>query len=409
MKSIQFTATVPRYVFGLVLGALTPAAYVGPFSCTRYRDLPVPPLPGPDWVRVRTRYGGICGSDLGTIRLHSSPSLSPFVSPSFVLGHEQVGTVAEVGPEVDGLEPGQRVVADPVLSCPTRGIDPPCPACQAGEWSRCERFAEGNLSPGMLIGDCADTGGSWSPAYVAHRSQLYPVPDAISDENALLIEPFCSALHPVMRVQPADGETVLVIGAGTIGLCVVAALRALGSAARVIVVARHRFQGKWARHYGADEVVHAGEEDVPARVAELTGARLYKPILGKRMMVGGADVVYECAGADDSIDDALRFTRAGGRLALVGLAGRTKRVDWTSLWFEEVNVQGCFCYSSNERYQGRLVRPFALALEWMAAGVLDLSPLLTHTFALEDYRQALHAVMYKSRYELVKAAFVFER
>jgi threonine 3-dehydrogenase len=410
MKAIQFTVSVPRYLLGRILGPVLPSAYVGPLGCTRYREVPVPALPGPDWVRICTRYGGICGTDLSTVYLHAAPSLSPFSSRTFVLGHEQVGTIAEVGENVHDFIPGQRVVVDPILSCPVRGIDPPCRHCQEGEWSRCENWAAGDLSPGMLIGACADTGGSWAPSFVAHRHQIYAVPDSVSDESALLVEPFCVALHPALRCRPKDGETALVIGAGTVGLCVVAALRAVGSTARLIVLARHRFQGEWALHYGADEVIYTRECDPYVCVAERTGATLHTPLLGKRVMVGGADVVYECVGSDDSIDDALRFTRSGGRLVLVGMAGQTKRVDWTPVWANELQVQGFLGYSSNETIKGRVVRPHQLALEWLSArhAPLDLGPLLTHTFRLEEYRRALQMTTHKSRHRLVKAAFVFD-
>ena len=407
MKAVQFLVSVPRYAFGLVAGRITPSAYVSTLSCVQYREVPEPHPIGPEWVKIRTRYGGICGSDVNVVRLHDSPALSPFAAKAFTLGHEQVGTIVETGGSSSGFRPGQRVVADPVLPCPTRHDGKNCPHCRAGEWSRCEEFAEGNLC-GLEIGSCADTGGSWSPLYLAHAFQLFAVPDNVSDENAILVDTLCSALHPVMRSLPKDSDTVLVCGAGVIGICAVASLRALGSKARILVLARYPFQAEMARHYGATEVILARGQDHYERVAELTGARLYRPALGKRVMVGGADVVYECVGTDESVDDALRFTRGGGRLALVGLVGRTRNVDWTMAWFKELTIQGNLASCSAEVWQGRRVRPYELALEWLAEGRIDLSPLLTHTFALADYRRALVMNMHKSRHNMLKAAFAFD-
>lgn len=230
MEALQFTFTIPRYIFGLVLGPLHSPAYYSRLSCVQLRQVAEPELLGPDWVAIRTRYGGICGSDLGgLIRLHWSPMLTPFGSYPFTIGHEQVGVIAEAGQGVSDFAVGQRVVVDPVLPCPVRGIDPPCPACQAGEWSRCRNFAEGTISPGILLGSCADTGGSWSPRFLAHRFQLFALPDNVSDENALLIEPFTTALHAVIRCLPLDSDTVLVAGAGVLGIRAVSALRCLGS------------------------------------------------------------------------------------------------------------------------------------------------------------------------------------
>lgn len=406
MQALQFTTSIPRYALSKVAGGLHPSFYIGPLSCLHYRNVPEPSLPGPDWVRIKTRYAGICGSDLGVLRLHASPLLSCFTSNTFTLGHEQVGTIAEVGANVNDLAIGQRVTADPVLPCATRGIDPPCTACQAGEYSRCRNFAEGQLAPGMMIGLCEDTGGSWSESFVAHRFQVFPIPDAVSDENAILIDAFCAALHPVTRCFPDDDETVLIIGAGSIGICAVAALRALGSKARVIVLARYRFQGEAAERFGADRVVYLRQGDHLSKLANLLGGKLYQPVLGNRMMMGGADVTYECVGVDSSIDQALRLTRSGGRVALLGLAGTTQKVDWTPVWFNELYVQGSFASASVEQTPDGRRRAYQQALEWMGSGKLQLAPLLTHTFQLSDYRKALRTAFQKGRYGLIKSAFV---
>jgi len=408
MKAIQFEDSIPRYVITKVLGAIYKPAFYGPLSCVRYRDVPPPALPNAEWARVKVRYAGICGSDLNLIRLHDSPAMSPFSSFPFTIGHENFGYLTEVGDAVEGFRVGDRVIADPVLSCPARGISPACPNCAEKEFSRCLNFAEGNIAPGLITGACRDTGGSWSPEFVAHRHQLFHVPPQVSDENAILVDAFCSALHPVMRNLPRDDQTVLVLGAGMIGVCVVASLRALDSRCRILVVAKYPFQGELARGYGADEVIYLREGDLYRAVAEKTGARVYKPILGKRMMMGGADVVFECVGSDSSIDDALRFASEGGKVVLVGLAGLAKGIDWTPIWFHELEVTGCFAYST-ERYQEREVRTYQLALDWLAEGRLDLSPLLTHRYRLENYRDALRDLLTKkSANRAMKAVFQFD-
>lgn len=407
MKALQFTASIPRYILTKALGAIYRPAFWGSLAMLQYRNLPEPALPGPHWVRIRTRYGGICGSDLNTISLKDSPSLSAFTSFPFILGHENVGIVAEVGPGVEGFAIGDRVVAEPLLPCATRGIQEPCIFCQRGEFSLCQNFAAGNLAPGFGLGSCRDTGGSWGEYFVAHRWQLFPVPDHLSDENALMAEPFSVALHAVLRNRPDDDATVLVIGAGVVGLCAVAALRALDSHARVIVLARYTFQGEMARRLGADEIIYTRQGDYFQAVATATGGRLYKPILGKQVMVGGADVVYECVGNAGSIDDALRLTRSGGTVILVGLAAIPKGVDWTPIWLNELTVKGSY-WSSTETFQGQRVRTFQLALQWLAEGRLDLSSLVTHRFPLEEYRKALAITMQKGRHQVIKSVFVFD-
>jgi threonine dehydrogenase-like Zn-dependent dehydrogenase len=407
MKAIQLIVSIPRYVLTRAIGALYPPVFWSPLAMLRYREVPEPALPGPRWVKIKTRYGGICGSDLHTVLLKDSPALSAFVSSPFTLGHENVGTIAQVGDRVEGFAPGDRVVVDPLLPCATRGIEPLCEFCQQDEFSLCRNFAEGDLAPGLSIGSCRDAGGSWSPCFVAHQSQLFPVPESVSDENAVLVEPFAGALHWVMRNFPDDGGTVLILGSGVVGLCTVAALRALGSGARVIGVAKYPFQGDMARRFGVDEVIYLREGDYFQAVAEATGGRLYEPALGKRVLVGGADLVYECVGSECSVDDALRFTRGGGTVVLVGLAAIPKRVDWTPIWLNELTIKGSV-WGGTETFQGRKVRTFQLALEWMAEGKLDLSPMLTHRFRLDDYRRALAVAASKSRHQVVKAVFAFD-
>ncbi len=408
MKAIYFDVSVPRYVVGKAAGPLYKPLYWSGLSCLRYGDIPEPALPGPDWVKIRTRYGGICGTDWGLVFLHQSPYLTPFGSERFVIGHENLGTIAEVGPEVEGWSVGERVIADLMLPCAPRGFDEPCPACQRGDYNLCQHFAEGALSPGTVLGSCADTGGSWGPAYVAHQSQLVRVPESISDENAILLDALSSALHAILRSFPRDDETVLVLGSGTIGLSVVASLRALGSQARILMLVKYPFQGELARHYGADEIVLLGRDGTHYQaVADLTGAKVFHPILGKPAPVGGADIVYECVGSGRSVDDALRLAAAGGKVKLVGLAALPKGVDWTPIWFQELTVEGSYGVAM-ETYQGRRMRTYEVGLELMAQGKLDLSPLLTHKFQLAEYQQAFRTLSARRADRAVKAVFTFE-
>ncbi|MBC8446348.1 MAG: alcohol dehydrogenase catalytic domain-containing protein [Chloroflexi bacterium] len=410
MKAIQLielTKHIPRYLLTKAVGAVYPPACWGPLAMVQYREVSLPALPGTQWVKIKTRYGGICGSDMNAVLLKVNPALSAVISLPITLGHENVGIIAEVGQQVEGFAPGDRVVADPLLPCATRGIEEPCGFCQRGEFSLCQNFAEGDLAPGLGIGFCRDTGGSWSSDFVAHQSQLFHVPENVSDENALMVEPFSVALHPVMRNFPDDDDTALVLGAGTAGLCTVAALRALGSGARVIVMAKYRFQGEMAQVFDADEIIYLREGDVFQAVAEATGGKLYRPVLGKRVLVGGADIVYECVGNRDSVDDSLRLARSGGTVVLMGMAGILQQVDWTPIWLNELTVKGSV-WGGAETFQGRQVRTIQLALEWMAEGKLDLSPMVTHRFKLEDYKRALAVTANKGRHQVIKSVFVFD-
>ncbi|MDR7402119.1 MAG: alcohol dehydrogenase catalytic domain-containing protein [Armatimonadota bacterium] len=404
MRALVFHPTIARFVLTRALCAIRRSAAWGPWAPLRYREVPEPRLPGEEWVRVRVRLGGICGSDLHTIHLDSSPALSAVTSFPFVLGHENVGTVAEVGRRVEGLAVGQRVTVEPALPCAARDL-PPCPYCAAGRYNLCVRVADGHLSPGLMIGACRDTGGSWSAGFVAHRSQVFPVPDGLTDEDALMAEPAACAVHPLLASPPSDHDTVLVIGGGIIGQCAIAALRALGSAARIVALVKHAYQGEAARRLGADRVVRLAPGDAHyPEVADLVGGVLRRPMLGKRVLLGGADLTVECVGSARSLDDAFRLTRPGGTVVLLGLAAVPAGVDWTPVWWKELRVTGSYIYGV-ETWQGRRVRTLPLVLEWMAAGRMRLGHLVTHHFPLEEYRAALRAASGKARSRAFKVAF----
>ena len=390
MKAIRFNASVPRYLAGRTLGRV----YSG-FSCTALKEVDEPEPPGPGWVKVKTRYGGICGTDLSTVNLHTSPYYTPLSSFPCTLGHEGVG-----------YDPaGERVVLEPLLWCRPRGFDDLCQACRRGEISLCERVTTGQLAPGTTIGFCRDTGGSWSEVFCAHESQLYRVPDSISDESALMVEPFSCGLHAVLQNPPTKDDTILVLGAGTIGLGVLAALKALDAPGRILVAARHPFQAEAARRLGAAEIISG---DLYEAVAKHTNAKIEKPIIGKRIMIGGADLTYECVGSDGALDDALRLTRSGGRVAVVGVPGIAKGVDWSSIFVQELQVSAAFVYHHAEQYQGRTWATFELAIDLMQKGKIDLGWMVTHKFKLSEYKRAFSMFSKKSRHQMIKAVFEFE-
>ncbi len=407
MEAIRFDAVIPRYAVGKLLGRAYPPILWSGLSCLQYRQVPEPRLPNDEWVKIKTRYGGICGSDIHLLHLQSSPSSSVFTSFPFTVGHENFGTIAETGARVRGFTVGDRVIAEPTLWCKPRGFTDLCGPCARGDIQLCERVTQGAIAPGLVLGYCRDTGGSWSPFFVAHESQLLRIPGDLSDENALLLEPFATGLHAVLAHPPRDTDTVLVLGAGVIGLTLIAGLRALGSRARIIVLGRYPAQQELARKYGADVVIPAGKRGgYYDAFAQAVGGKLLKPILGKRVLVGGADVVYECVGNGDTIDDALRFTRPKGRVVLVGLAALPKGVDWTPIWMKELHVNGTCTYGHDE-FAGKRCRTFDLALELVSQHNIDLAPLVTHKFPLHEYGRAFATVGNRGRARALKVVFEF--
>ncbi|MFC2031301.1 zinc-binding dehydrogenase [Chloroflexota bacterium] len=410
MQAIQVDDVMthlPRFLLSKALGSIYHPAFWGPWSLAGYREVAKPELPGPGWVRIKTRYGGICGSDMNLVRLDFNLALAHLVSFPFILGHENVGVVAEVGEGVTGLVAGDRVVADPVLSCATRGIEQPCEFCRRGTYSLCLNLDKGSLSPGLAIGFCHDTGGSWAEYFVAHQEQIVLIPDNVSDESALMVEPLSVALRAAMHDLPGDSDTALVMGAGVSGLCAVAALRGLGSHCHLLVVAKYPYQERLALEFGADRVIQLGDRDLLEVVAEETDGTIHRSALGHKHLEGGADQVYECVGSGRSVGDSLSVTRPGGTVVLLGLAAMLKRVDWTRIWLNELTVKGSV-WGSGLMPDDRRLRAAQLAVEWMAEERLDLSSMVTHRFDLGDYRQAFNIAAHKSEHQVVKAAFKFE-
>ena len=408
MMAIRFNASIPRYAFTKAAGRLRQAAYYsGPFSTTFMDDIPEPQLPGEDWVKIRTVYGGVCGSDINLIFLKDSPYSEPYTTMPLTIGHENVGVIAEAGGQVEGYSVGDRVVADPMLPCATRGISPPCENCARGDFSQCLRMRDGSQPAGFYTGFTGASGGSWSEYFLAHKSQLLKVPEQMTDEQALMLEAFTIPLHAIMRNLPEPGQTVLVYGCGVIGMLSVASLKALVPECRVVAIARYPFQAEVVRGYGADEVIMQREvDDIYHAVAGLTDAQVVKPMIGGCYLNGGPDVVLECVGSPPTLDDSLRMTKSGGTVVLIGLVSFAPRVDWTPIWFKELTVTGSLC-SSSDSYQGRTMKTFEWARDLIAGGTVRVDHLLTHAWRLDEYESMIDTALSKGKTGSIKQTFRF--
>ncbi|MDV2685056.1 alcohol dehydrogenase catalytic domain-containing protein [Alkalihalophilus lindianensis] len=403
MEALQFDFKIPKYILSKLLGRWIPSTYWNThISCLKWNDTVEPTLPNEDWVKVKVKYGGICGSDMNLLYLHDSPSTSPYVSFPFTIGHEAVGQISELGLNVTSLEKGQRVVVNPVLSCESRNVEL-CSACKRGDQSLCLHKTKGSIEPGLLIGACRNTGGSWSPYLVAHKSQIKILPDEVDDLNGVLVEPFSCALHAVLRNPPKDNDKVLIIGAGVIGLSVLAAIRALGLKCSITILVKHSFQGELAKLYEVDHVVQLNHSYVN-ETAEILNAEVLKPVIGDEVIQGGANIVYECVGKKKSINDSLRFAHSGGKVVLLGLAGMIEKIDWTTVWLNELTIKGCFAYSTNE-FEGKKMDSLDISIELMKRGSVDLSPLITHKFPLQEYKRAFHTISNKRKINVMKVVF----
>jgi threonine dehydrogenase-like Zn-dependent dehydrogenase len=398
LQALVYRKSIPRYLLMHVGSKRIKTLETSRFSPLQLEDVPDPDLPTPEWVRVKPLLSGICGSDLGTLSSENSPYFSPITSPPFVMGHEVFGEVAN---DNAGFRAGERVVVEPALGCRVRGIEPPCSFCASGRHALCLNVAKGDISPGIQTGFCHDTGGGWSHrSLVAHPSQLYRVPDAVPDEAAVAVEPLACAVHAAVEAVPGPDDTSLVIGAGSVGLFTVAALRHLTEAGRIICVAKHARQRQEALRLGADEVVHPKE--TYTTLPKMLGTEAYKPELGKPVVMGGADRVYECVGAPATMEDAVRLTKPRGEVTLVGMPAARSSLDLTALWYKEIRLGGSYAYGAEE-YEGETTSSFALALR--LAPEIGLEKMVGPRFRLEEYSKAIAAARSAGREGNVKVVF----
>ncbi len=398
MKALVFERNVPKYAAAMVAGKLRSGsgAKSGPLHLA---DVDVPDLPGPDWVHVKPRLAGICGSDLSTIDGTSSRFFDPIVSFPFTMGHEIVADLVDPAADITEADGAHRVVIEPVLGCVTRNISPVCDACARGDLGNCERIAFGDLRPGLQTGFCCDTGGGWSTAMVAHRSQLHAVPDDMSDEAAVIVEPTACAVHGALAAGVREGDTVVVLGSGTLGLLTIAALRAHTAPGTIIAVAKHPVQRDLARQLGADTVIDPDEIHRAVRRATGTMALGDGPIT---RLTGGADVVIDCVGSAASLTEALAVVRPRGNIAMLGMPGQVT-VDLTGLWQREIRLFGTYAYGTEQLADGTTRRTFDLAFELVAAS--DLGRLVSATYPLARYTDAIVHAAHAGHRGAVKVAF----
>ena len=382
MDALLFPRKEVRYVAAMAASRLKPGAgaSVGPLKLTQ---LDPPDLPGVGWEHITTRLAGICGSDLATIDGQASRYFESLASFPFIPGHEVVGERAD----------GSRVVLEPVLGPETRGEVPAWPGAAQADGNDYGHLVSGDLEPGLQTGSCASTGGGWSEVFAAHSSQLHEVADDISDEAAVMIEPTAAGVHAVLRGNVPDGGTVAVIGAGTMGLTAIAALRKFTNADAIVVAARYPHQHKAARLLGADLTVVP--EELGRAIRRAAGTRVIGSTLGS-----GVDVTIDAVGSSNSLTDAIAFTRPRGRVVLLGMPNQVD-MNLTALWHRETELVGAYCYGTEHAHGD--THTFVLATELVTD--LDLGQLVSELYPLSEYQTAIEHAAQAGPRGLIKVAF----
>ena len=365
---------------------------------------------GRDWLVLRSRMTGICGSDSKQVFMENAEdeidnAMTALISFPQVLGHELVATVEEVGPEAAAnVEPGQRVVLNPWLSCGPRGIEPKCPPCQAGDLSLCWNFTDGRLSPGIHTGNAKEATGGFAELVPAHTSMVIPVPEGIPDEVAVLADPFSVSLHAVTRTPPPPGGKAVVYGAGALGTTTTAILRQLYPDVEVATIARWPGQADLARKLGATVFEPEPRLELVEGLARWSGGVLRTPWQSLPFChPGHVDVVYDTVGKPETLEIGIRIVKSRGSVVVTGV-GAPGRFEWAPLYFKEVRLIGSNAFGLEE-VDGKRQHGIAHYLDLVQQGRVDVSAMLTHTFPLDEWREAFSTLARQGETGAIKVAF----
>ncbi len=388
-----------------LLSYLSPKAFVGWTSPMALADIEEPVLPADDWLVADTRLCGLCGSDYKQVFMNGriDNPMTSMISWPQVLGHEVVAEVSRVGSAVRNRRVGERVLLNPWLSCVTRGLDP-CEFCRQGKLAQCLNFGDGHIERGIHHGNSASATGGFAERVPGHESQWFPIPDSVSDEEAVLGDPFSVSFHAILKAPPTPGGTVLVYGCGTLGLLAIAILRLLHPDVKVLAVARFDHQARLAEQLGAQRVFrHQPTKDIVRDVAQETGSALNEPWVGLPMLNGGVDVVYDTVSSAETMEVGLRVARSFGSLVIIGVEP-ARSFEWTPLYFKEISIIGSNGFGIEE-FDGRRQHAMEWYFEFITERGLDVTPIITHHFPMRDYREAFMSCYDQGSSGAVKVLF----
>ncbi len=433
MKALLYERNLLKFAYSNVASSVLGSGRAlrhGPLQLTEI-DFPTPI--NSQWEVLEVIYCGICGSDLATIDGKSSRYFEELVSFPFVPGHEIVARRQS--------SPTDRFVIEPVLSCRVRSIDELCDNCKRGDNGSCLNITSGVIAPGIQTGYCADTCGGFGEYVRAHQSQLYRIPNTIDDKSSIMIEPTACAIHAVLQAGIIRADAVAIIGAGTLGLTCLSALRNLVDPRIIIASAKYDTQKQLCRKLGADIVTAPdgllravrratnssaiGSTKDPLLTAQhkstlsktLTLASSYAtdnssymansrnlrlPVGPPRSLVGGCDVVIDCVGTEQSLTNSLSIVRPRGTIVLVGMPSNVT-IDLAPLWQREVRLIGSYAYGSEDR--SKILNP-----SFQVPKVSNrLLPELNSQGELRTFDLAIELVRRCSLGELVSCIYPIER
>jgi threonine dehydrogenase-like Zn-dependent dehydrogenase len=392
VRGLVFRNDLARQAATFVTARVTDAAYVSALAPVRIEEVADPVPPAEDWTVCDTVVTGICGSDAKQIFLNGARDnpLTSLISFPHILGHEAVGRRRDTG----GL-----AVLNPWLYCGPRGIDPPCDACAAGKYMHCRNFTRGILPPGIHLGNCAGAAGTHADRFAAAKASLFDIPGWMSLDAAVLADPVSVSLHSILKYPPRPGRPAVVYGCGTLGLAAVGLLRHRWPDVDVWAISRPGRSAELAADLGAAEVLIGPPDHLVRRVSELLDVEPQIPWSGRPWLLDGAGVVYDTVGSPETVETSLRLLDTEGGLVISGVE-KPKRFEWTPLYFKEITIVGSNAFGV-EDLDGVRKHAFEHYFDMCAAG-LDLTPIITHRFALDDWAEAIRTIANRDKTGAVK-------
>ncbi|CAZ81257.1 unnamed protein product [Tuber melanosporum] len=322
-----------------------------------FEDRPVPKIQNPTDVLIRVNVTGICGSD---VHYWQHGHIGDFiVEAPMVLGHESAGTVVETGPKVTSLKPNDRVALEPGVPCRS------CPFCKAGKY---------NLCKDMKFAATPPYDGTLAKYYILPEDFCVKLPECVSLDEGALVEPLAVGVHVVRQADIRPGNSVIVFGAGPVGLLCCSVAKAFG-ATKVIVVDIVDSRLEFAERYAATGTFNAmHSEDPNVNAAEMI----------KRFdLVFGADVAIDASGATPSINTCVHILRTGGTFVQVGMGAAEIAFPILKLCAKEITLKGSFRYGPGD---------YRLAVELIASGKVSVKDLITGRVKFEDAERAFEQV-----------------
>ena len=308
-----------------------------------FRDIPAP-VPGPSEVLIRMKRIGVCGSDIHVY--HGKHALTPY---PVVQGHEVSGIVEKVGAAVRAFAPGDLVTIQPQVTCGK------CYPCTHGAYHICDNL--------KVMG--FQTTGAGSELFAVEASKVLKLPARMNAEHGAMIEPLAVAVHALGRAGDVAGRKVLVLGAGPIGNLVAQAAKGMG-AAKVMVTDLSAFRLDKARECGVDCCIDTSKADLASAVREHFGE-------------SKADVILECVGSPQTIQQAVAVARKGTDIIVVGVFGDKPTLDMGTVQDRELRLIGTLMYQEPD---------WKKAIDLVEKGLVKLQPLITDHFAFADYKKA---------------------